>query len=330
MKSGFIEIYEELSHLNEAKQDTLNFKNWLISDGKSETEATNYTKRFDGIKSLLKSPENDYYYWIKNKDSEELIDIINDTERVAEVKRTRKQEIAEGAELVYESEHWKIYHITNFDASQYYGRDSKWCVTGVGSYGNKFWKDYIRKGYTFYFCITKQNYDPRGEDSKFAIAVHENAECYQVFDQQDNECYLDDIPYNDEIRIPGINLDYYENSEVRFCEDCGENLSYDEEHWGENGELYCNSCWSEHYFSCQECGNTYSQDEVYAGLDGDEYCYDCWASKFYECPRCYDIIWLDDVNWDDQGEGYCNDCWEEILEENEMLDDFEDEDFEEE
>jgi len=27
MKSGFIKLYEELSQLNEAKQDTINFKN---------------------------------------------------------------------------------------------------------------------------------------------------------------------------------------------------------------------------------------------------------------------------------------------------------------
>lgn len=326
MKSGFIKLYEELSQLNEAKQDTVNFKNWLRSKGNSETEADNYTKRFDVIKSLLKSPENDYYYWIKNKDPKELIDVINDTERVAEVKRTRKREIAEGAELVYESEHWKIYHITNFDASQYYGRDSKWCITGVGTYGDRYWNNYTQKGYTFYFCIAKQDYDPRGEDSKFAIAVHKEAECYQVFNQQDGEVYLDDIPHYEEIRIPGIDLDYYENAEPRFCEDCGENLSEDEIYWGEDGELYCENCWSDHYFSCAGCGNIFSQDNVYAGLDGDDYCYDCWAERFYECPKCYDIVRIDDVNWDENGEGYCDDCWDEMQEEDEEEDDEYDED----
>lgn len=317
MKSGFIKLYEELSQLNEAKQDTINFKNWLQSKGNSEAEADNYTKRFDGIKSLLKSPENDYYYWIKNKNPKELLDIINDTERVAEVKRTRKQEIAEGAKLVNETEHWKIYHITNFDASQYYGRDSKWCITGVGSYGDRYWKDYIRKGYEFYFIIAKQDYDPRGEDSKFAIAFHEHAECYQVFNQQDSEVNLDDIPYYEEINIPGIDLDDYENSEPRFCEGCGEYILEDDVCWGLDGELYCGDCWSDHYFSCWDCSETYRQDEVYAGLDDNDYCYDCWANKFYECPRCYDVVWLDEVNWDENGEGYCDNCWDEMQEENE-------------
>ena len=318
MKSEFIELYEELSQLTEAKQDTINFKNWLRSKGNSESAADNYTKRFDVIKSLLKSPENDYYYWIKNKDPKELFDIINDTERVAEVKRTRKQEIAEGAKLVNETEHWKIYHITNFDASQYYGRDSRWCITGIGSYGDTYWKDYTRKGYSFYFLITKQDYDPRGENSKFAIAIHKEAECYQVFNQQDSEVELDDIPYYTEIKIPGISdLSNYENIEPKFCVDCEEYIPDGYECWGREGEIYCEDCWHEHYFYCTYCGDMFSQDTAYTGLDSDNYCYDCWTEKFYECPRCYDIVWLDDVNWDENGEGYCSDCWDEIQEENE-------------
>lgn len=331
MKNEFIKVYEELSQLNEAKQDTLNFKNWLRAKGASESEADNYTKRFDSIKSMLKSPENDYYYWIKKMEPQDLFNVINNTERVAKVKRTRKQEIAEGAKLVNETEHWKIYHITNFDASQYYGRDSRWCITGVDSYGDKYWNDYTRDGYTFYFCIAKQDYDPRGENSKFAIAIHEEAECYRVFDQQDNEDYLEDIPYYEEIKIPGINLDYYENREPRYCEECGEYLSEDDEYWGEDGDnVYCESCWHEYFFRCYECGETYKQDDVYTGTDGDEYCYDCWSDKFFECSQCCLVFEIDEVNWDDNGEGYCNDCWEELLEENEMLDDFEDEDDDEE
>jgi hypothetical protein len=78
----------------------------------------------------------------------------------------------------------------------------------------------LGKGCTFYFCIAKQDYDPRGEDSKFAIALYEDAECYQVFNQQDDECSLDDIPYYEEIKLPGIDLDNYENAEPRFCWDC--------------------------------------------------------------------------------------------------------------
>lgn len=317
MKNEFIKIYEELNTLTEAKQDTLNFKHWLIDKGASEFEADNYTKRFDAIKSMLKAPENDYYYWIKRMRPQDLYDIINDTERVAEVKRTRKQEIAEGAKLVNETEHWKIYHITNFDASQYYGRDSRWCVTGVGSYGDKYWNDYARDGYTFYFCIAKQDYDPRGENSKFAIALHKEIEYYQVFNQQDSECSLDDIPYHEEIKIPGINLDYYENGELKFCEDCGESIPDGEECWGKEGEIYCENCWHEHYFRCAGCNDVISYEAASDGIDGDHYCWDCWGDIFYECPRCYDIIWLDDVNWDENGEGYCSDCWDEIQEENE-------------
>ncbi len=325
MKSDyeFIKLYEELSSLNEAKQDTLNFKNWLISNGASESEADGYTKRFDAIKSRLKSPENDYYYWIKQMKPNDVYDVINDTERVVQIKKYRRQEIADGAELVHESEHWKIYHITNFDASQYYGRDSKWCVTGVGSYGDRYWKDYIRKGYVFYFCIAKQNYNPRGDDSKFALAIHPEAECFQVFNQQDSEVNLEDIPEYTEIQIPGVDFNNYINTEPKFCEHCEAYIVDGDECWGKDGEIYCEDCWSDYYFYCASCGDMYSQDAVYAGLDGDDYCYDCWAERFYECPRCYDIVWLDDVHYDENGEGYCSDCWDEIQEEDDILDEFE-------
>ena len=45
--------FDESINLQEAKQDTLNFKNWLIGKGASEFEADEYTKRFDKIKQFF-------------------------------------------------------------------------------------------------------------------------------------------------------------------------------------------------------------------------------------------------------------------------------------
>lgn len=318
MKSDFIKLYESLNFLNEsinlqeAKQDTLNFKNWLIDKGASEFEADEYTKRFDKIKQFLKAPETDYYYWIKNKKPQDLYDVVNDTERVIEVKRTKKAEIADGAELVNETEHWKIYHITNFEASQYYGRDSKWCITGVGSYGDRYWRDYIRRGYEFYFIITKENYDPRGSESKFAFAILENVEYYQIFDQQDSETNLEDIPYYEEIKIPGINLDYYTNDEPYFCDDCGDVLSRDGDgtYWSPDGNYcYCGKCWEDHYFYCQNCGDAFSWEESHTGADDYRYCYECWCEYFTDCYNCGDIIEHSEAREGADYNYYCEACW---------------------
>ena len=70
-KNDFIKLYEELSILNEAKAD----KQKLIDFAGPDLAA-----RFEANKKKLKAPENDLYYWIKNK-------------TVAETKRTVTSEM---------------------------------------------------------------------------------------------------------------------------------------------------------------------------------------------------------------------------------------------
>lgn len=317
-RQDFINLYEELNQLNESKQDTLNFKHWLLKKGTADSAADEWVKRFDGIKKYLKAPENDYYFWIKKADIKDFYEVVTDTERYLEVKRNRKAEVEDGAELVCESEHWKVYHITNFEASQVYGRDSKWCITGIGSYGDRYWNDYTRRGYSFYFAITKDEYNPRGEDSKFAFAIHAAAEYYQIFNQQDSEVYLEDIPFFDEIKIPGINFQSYTNGEPYFCDECSELVPNGEFFWGPDGECYCEDCWNELYFECYSCGAVYRKaDQCYEGADGYDYCFSCWNDTFFECSDCYSTCWLEDAYNNDNGEMYCQDCWEQRQEDDE-------------
>jgi hypothetical protein len=157
-------------------------------------------KRFFVLKPKLKSPENDLYYWLK-KDLNDFEQFINDTEN-KKSKTQQKKSISDGAKLVGENEYWKVYHITTFEASQKYGRDSKWCITGVDGYGDRYWKAYTDEGIQFYFYITKGDYNRRGKDSKFAIAVYPNGR-YEIYNQQDIRVSdipcapkIEDIPYN--------------------------------------------------------------------------------------------------------------------------------------
>lgn len=313
IETAFIQLYEELSTINEAKQDTLNFTNYFLNNGYSEEEATGWTKRFDNIKKILKAPENDYYYWIKKKTTRDLIDKISDIERYVEVKRNKKAEVENGAELIHESEHWKIYHITNFEASQVYGRDTQWCITGIGSYGDRYWNDYTDKGFSFYFVITKDEYDPRGTDSKFALAVNHGSETYQVFNQQDTECNLDDIPYYEELNFPGIDLSSYSNEEISYCEYCNDSLHEDDIWWGADGEIYCEDCFNKFCFNCADCGDTYTNDKGGEGTNGAMYCYDCWIDHFFECSQCGETGDLEDAKYDRNGDVYCSACYEDMM-----------------
>ena len=63
LNEAFMQVFEELDSLTEAKADTQRLIDFAGED---------LANRFLAIKDRLKSPENDLYYWIKNKTVEEL------------------------------------------------------------------------------------------------------------------------------------------------------------------------------------------------------------------------------------------------------------------
>jgi hypothetical protein len=197
LNNEFLGLYEELSELNEAKADTLRLVDFAGED---------LANRFLAVKNRLKAPENDLYYWIKNKTPEDLELAISNLENT-KTKTQAKKDLAEaGAELISETEHWSVYHITTFEAAQKYGRDTKWCITGIDGYGDKYWKEYTEDaGVNFYFLITTGKYDSRGTGSKFALALYPRG-LGEVFNQQDEKVSFKDIPYIDEVHIPGYDL----------------------------------------------------------------------------------------------------------------------------
>jgi hypothetical protein len=171
----------DIYSLTEAKADIqklINFAGQELAD------------KFVRLKSKMKSPENDIYYWLKKtpNDLEKFLFRIENTKSTTQVK---KEVGAQGATLIVENDFWKVYHITTFEASQKYGADTKWCITGADGNGRKFWDWYNSRyyGIKFYFFISKINYDPRGIDSKFALAVFPSGSGfnYEVYDQQDNK-----------------------------------------------------------------------------------------------------------------------------------------------
>lgn len=235
LNKEFLNIYEELSELNESKADTqrlIDFAGEELAD------------RFLKIKNRLKTPENDLYYWIKNKSPEELEQTVNSLEDTKTTTQAKKETAGQGAKLVCETKHWRVYHITTYEAAQAYGRDTHWCITGINKWGDKYWREYKDKGADFYFFITKGVYDPRGRDSKFALAVYPNNEC-EVFDQKDGQVSLYDIKYIYEVNIPGLDLDSLEDRGWE-CFSCGAFVPQDLIVLGpEDGNAYCENCWDE-------------------------------------------------------------------------------------
>jgi hypothetical protein len=190
MNYEFLALYEELSKLNESKSDLEKLHNFAPG-GAAEL--------FFKLRKNIKSPENDVYYWIKNKTPEEFSDFVFSLE-----KEYKAKSVIGGANLVAENEYWKVYHITTYEASEKYGRDTKWCVAGNNGSGQKYWETYIDiYGASLYYFITKKEYDPRGIDSKYAVSYYGKG-FYEIWDQQDG--VAKSIP--NAPRVPGIEEDF--------------------------------------------------------------------------------------------------------------------------
>jgi hypothetical protein len=251
LNEDFLVLYEMLSELNESKADTQKLIDFAGED---------LANRFLTVKSRLKAPENDLYYWIKNKQPEDLEATVFELENTKSSSRIRKDAI-DGGVLVYETDHWKVYHITSFEASKYYGRDTKWCITGINDYGDKYWKQYTESGIQFYFLITKGEYNPRGRNSKFAFAIKQtNAGYYycEIYDQQDNRVTsLKKIPYSSDIKIPAIDMSKLivaapaDSRDVTLCHYCGQIVD-DNTGWHVEScitiydEICCQDCWPDY------------------------------------------------------------------------------------
>lgn len=287
LNEEFLNVYEELSELNEAKADTQRLIDFAGED---------LANRFLIIKNRLKSPKNDIYYWIKHKTPEDLEATVSKVETTQSSTKAKKAIADDGAELVEENEYWKVYHITTFAASQKYGRDTKWCISGVGADSKQSWNLRNRINAEIYFFINKKFYDKRGTDSKFALLVYP-AGTYDVFNQQDtNVETLDSIPHITGIKIPGINFTSlspaYGDDGIGVCDLCQKEFLFDELCYNSYDELVCDRCYEEtedneedidehkEYVTCIKCKDILEKDnssEYTYNIYGEVVCWNCFS-----------------------------------------------------
>ena len=207
--------------LTEGRQDKENFKKWAeqaveiaykdrgLSDWERKGNAEYIVNWFENNRKNLKSPQNDYYYWIKEKNVQGAYDELNRLAVEQEKKKDSEKKSKDGARLIYSDSNWKVYEITTYEASVKYGANTKWCISGSkrwsnGAYGRGYWEDYTSKGVKFYFFI--------GKGTKYAIAIYPNGTDFEIFDAQDNSiAYIPNAPIIDEIKV-----DYYSHNEDRL------------------------------------------------------------------------------------------------------------------
>ena len=162
--------------LDEAKED----KQKLI-DHVGKEDAEYFFKLKDS--GRLKPPYNDLYYWLKRKPSE-LNNYINDVGLTITKSKQRKLD-KQGADLLYDEDGWKVYKINTYDSAKYYGKGTKWCISGnypgSESQGEYYFEEYKDKGVEdYYFIISPDNH-------KWCyLDAHDDFEDSVLWDEEDS------------------------------------------------------------------------------------------------------------------------------------------------
>lgn len=143
-----------IESLLEAKEDNQKLVDFIGDD---------YAELFFDLKkqNRIKSPYNDIYYWLKRK-PQELRDFLLDLNMTVSNSKQKKLDKS-GAKLLYNKDGWKIYRIDTYDSAKYYGKGTKWCISGnyPGSegQGEYYFEDYKDRGVTdYYFIISPDNH----------------------------------------------------------------------------------------------------------------------------------------------------------------------------
>ena len=112
--------------IQEAKTDWDKLSNYLQG---ATVDFNPYIEIFRNNKQRLLPEERDIYYWLKRPAEDfiiRMLDLKNTTSRNAEKESSKKV----GASKVWENKDFLILHIKDYSAAKYYGKNTKWCISG--------------------------------------------------------------------------------------------------------------------------------------------------------------------------------------------------------
>lgn len=183
----------------------------IILEGKKDQEVLNdflgddYYNKYTAIKNKISDPDYKDVYKLIKKDPDEVKDYIDNFKSNRDLVKAAK----DGAKKLYKDSDWVVYRITSYDAAKYYGKNTRWCISGNypghEGLGEKYFNDYIRKynldsGY--YFYISKK--DP---NEKYCVLKKISGDIVSIWDASDtdlgNSAYWADLdlPYVKEIGL---------------------------------------------------------------------------------------------------------------------------------
>ena len=183
----------------------------VILESKQDQEVLNdflgdyYYNKYLTIKNRISDTDYKDIYRLIKKDPYEVKNYIDNFKS----KRDSVKAAKEGATELYEDSDWIVYRITSYNAAKYYGKNTKWCISGnynghedLGeNYFNNYIRDYNLDG-GYYFYINKK--DP---NDKYCVLKKRSGDIVSIWDASDTNLgksmYWDDIdlPYVKEIGL---------------------------------------------------------------------------------------------------------------------------------
>ena len=194
----------------------------LTYEGKQDQEILNdflgddYYNKYQTIKNKISDPEYKDIYKLIKKDPDEVKSYIDNFKS----KRDSVKAAKEGATKLYEDSDWVVYRITSYNAAKYYGKNTKWCISGnypghegLGeNYFNNYIRDYDLDG-GYYFYINKHN-----PNDKYCVLKKQSGNIVSIWNAKDTN--IGDSLYWDDVDLPyvkEIGLNTAEQEDLLFA-----------------------------------------------------------------------------------------------------------------
>ncbi len=194
----------------------------LTYEGKQDQEILNdflgddYYNKYQTIKNRISDPDYKDIYKLIKKDPDEVKNYIDNFKSNRDSVKAAK----EGATKLYEDSDWVVYRITSYNAAKYYGKNTKWCISGNypehEGLGEKYFNNYIRDydldgGY--YFYINKHN-----QNDKYCVLKKQSGNIESIWNAKDTN--IGDSLYWDDVDLPyvkEIGLNTAEQEDLLFA-----------------------------------------------------------------------------------------------------------------
>lgn len=107
-----------------------------------------------------------------------------------------------------------------------------------------------------------------------------------------------------------IDGEFYCNDCTVQCSDCGEYILKDDAIKTHDGDLICEDCKDNDYFTCEDCGEIYPCDDSHWIEDKEKCVCDNCLDNYYECEACHKYFSRDGV-YETYNENYvCDKCYD--------------------